>query len=60
MALDKTKVIIWVFIFAILSVLLLNFFGINMDDNTGFRVLQRKAVYEGLANKASKKAQKIE
>lgn len=58
----KTKVIIGVVLFAIFSILFLNFLGIDMyiEDNKGFSVLQRKAIYEGIANKQSRKSQRIE
>ena len=51
MTLDKSKIIIGVFIFVILGILLLNFFDININDNNEYTVLQRKAIYEGLGNK---------
>lgn len=60
MALSKLNIIFGVIIFVIFSILLLNYFNINMNDNNGFNFLQRKAVYEGIGNSLTKKSQGIE
>ena len=43
--------IILVLVLVLTSVITLNYFKINMNDNTGFRVLNRTATIETLDNK---------
>tara|TARA_B100001769_G_scaffold275296_1_gene276921 strand:+ start:1525 stop:1806 length:282 start_codon:yes stop_codon:yes gene_type:complete len=45
--------IIFVLVLVLTSVIILNYFKINMNDNTGFRVLNRTATIETLDNKKS-------
>ena len=45
--------IIFVLVLILISVFVLNYLEINMSDNTGFRVLNRTATIETMANKQS-------
>lgn len=48
---NKIPIIIAVIIFIILSMFILEYFNIDMDDNNGFNLLKRKVIYEGIENK---------
>ena len=41
----------------VISIIMLNYFNINMEDNNGFISLNRHAVYEGMGCKKSNKDQ---
>lgn len=48
---NKLPIIIIVIIFIILSMFILEYFNIDMDDNNGFNILKKKVIYEGIGNK---------
>ena len=47
--------IILILVCILFSIVALNFFQIDMEDNTGFRVVNRKLTVEGMKNKKNKK-----
>ena len=40
----------FILVAVIVSMMVLNYFNINMNDNSGLRVLNRSAVFEGMSN----------
>ena len=47
-----------VLVLIIASMLVVNFFGVNMSDNGGLRVLNRAAVFEGMCSKKHQESMK--